>query len=116
VTAFTVIWIGIFLVAGCLSIAMVARRLQGGWSAQTRKLGLALIVLGVLAPAFGFVSTVIGLSGAFGAVEGVAPADKATALAAGISEAMNGTVFGIATAGPAFLLGLWGFVKSRRAP
>jgi len=57
---------------------------------------LALIAnLGMLSGLFG---TVMGLIGSFEAVGGASAADKATLLAAGISQAMNCTAFGLIAA------------------
>jgi biopolymer transport protein ExbB/TolQ len=51
----------------------------------------------------GLLGTVSGLIACFEAVANVNPADKATILAAGISEAMNCTAFGLITAIPALV-------------
>ena len=56
-------------------------------------LGGALTVLG---PALGILFTVVSVRRAFSETTGVAPSDKANHLAQGISESMNGSVFGIA--------------------
>src|SRR5262249_15833431 len=54
-----------------------------------------LAMLGNAAMLAGLLGTVNGLIGSFKAVAHVAPADKATILAASISEAMNCTFFGL---------------------
>ena len=62
-----------------------------------------LAMLGNVATLLGLLGTIIGLIHAFGAVANANPADKATILAASISEAMNCTAFGLATAIPALI-------------
>jgi biopolymer transport protein ExbB len=59
-----------------------------------------LAMLGNAAMLSGLLGTVNGLIGSFEAVAHVSPADKATILAASISEAMNCTLFGLLTAIP----------------
>src|SRR6516164_1207370 len=59
-----------------------------------------LAMLGNAAMLAGLLGTVNGLIGSFKAVAHVAPADKATILAASISEAMNCTFFGLIVAIP----------------
>src|SRR5690349_22701773 len=63
-----------------------------------------LAMLGNAAMLSGLLGTVNGLIGCFEAVANVNPADKATILAAGISEAMNCTLFGLLTAIPALVM------------
>jgi len=58
-------------------------------------------MLGNAAMLAGLLGTVSGLIACFEAVANVNPADKATILANGISEAMNCTGFGLLTAIPA---------------
>ena len=60
-------------------------------------------MLGNAAMLAGLLGTVSGLIRCFEAVATVNPADKATILAAGISEAMNCTAFGLLTAIPALI-------------
>ena len=62
-----------------------------------------LAMLGNAAMLAGLLGTVNGLSTCFEAVATVNPADKATILANGISEAMNCTGFGLLTAIPALV-------------
>src|SRR5713101_8537113 len=62
-----------------------------------------LAMLGNAAMLAGLLGTVAGLIRCFEAVATVNPADKATILAAGISEAMNCTGFGLLTAIPALI-------------
>jgi biopolymer transport protein ExbB len=62
-----------------------------------------LAMLGNAAMLAGLLGTVSGLIRCFEAVANVNPADKATILAAGISEAMNCTAFGLLTAIPALM-------------
>ncbi len=62
-----------------------------------------LAMLGNVATLLGLFGTIVGLIHAFAAVANANPADKATILAASISEAMNCTAFGLATAIPALV-------------
>jgi biopolymer transport protein ExbB/TolQ len=60
-------------------------------------------MIGNAAMLSGLLGTVFGLITCFEAVANVNPADKATILANGISEAMNCTAFGLVTAIPALI-------------
>ncbi len=62
-----------------------------------------LAMLGNVATLLGLFGTIVGLIHAFAAVANANPADKATILASSISEAMNCTAFGLATAIPALI-------------
>jgi biopolymer transport protein ExbB/TolQ len=62
-----------------------------------------LAMLGNAAMLCGLLGTVLGLIECFEAVATVNPADKATILSRGISEAMNCTAFGLVTAIPALV-------------
>ena len=62
-----------------------------------------LAMLGNVATLLGLLGTILGLIHAFGAVANANPADKATILANGISEAMNCTGFGLLVAIPALV-------------
>ncbi len=62
-----------------------------------------LAMLGNVATLLGLLGTILGLIHAVAAVANANPADKATILAASISEAMNCTAFGLATAIPALI-------------
>jgi biopolymer transport protein ExbB len=62
-----------------------------------------LAMLGNVATLLGLFGTIVGLIHAFAAVASANPADKATILASSISEAMNCTAFGLATAIPALV-------------
>jgi biopolymer transport protein ExbB len=62
-----------------------------------------LAMLGNAAMLAGLLGTVTGLISCFEAVANVNPADKATILANGISEAMNCTAFGLITAIPSLI-------------
>lgn len=64
-----------------------------------------------MATLLGLLGTITGMIGAFGAVSKVAPSEKATMLAASISEAMNCTAFGLIVAIP--LLGAYGWLQTR---
>jgi biopolymer transport protein ExbB len=62
-----------------------------------------LAMIGNAAMLSGLLGTVLGLITCFEAVANVNPADKATILSNGISEAMNCTAFGLLTAIPALI-------------
>ena len=62
-----------------------------------------LAMLSNAAMLFGLLGTISGLINCFGAVANVNPADKATILSLGISEAMNCTGFGLLVAIPSLL-------------
>jgi biopolymer transport protein ExbB/TolQ len=62
-----------------------------------------LAMIGNVATLLGLLGTIIGLIKSFGAVSAANPADKATILSAGISEAMNCTAFGLGVAIPALI-------------
>jgi biopolymer transport protein ExbB/TolQ len=62
-----------------------------------------LAMIGNVATLLGLLGTITGLISAFGAVANANPADKAAILASSISEAMNCTAFGLATAIPALV-------------
>jgi biopolymer transport protein ExbB/TolQ len=62
-----------------------------------------LAMLGNVATLLGLFGTIVGLIHAFAAVATANPADKATILSQSISEAMNCTAFGLATAIPALV-------------
>ncbi len=63
-----------------------------------------LALLSNIATLFGLLGTIMGLIQAFGAVATASPAEKASLLAASISEAMSCTAFGLITAIPLLLL------------
>ena len=63
-----------------------------------------LALLSNIATLFGLLGTIMGLIAAFGAVATASPAEKASLLAASISEAMSCTAFGLMTAIPLLLL------------
>lgn len=62
-----------------------------------------LSMLGNVATLVGLLGTITGMIKAFAAVSYAAPAEKAALLAAGISEAMNATAYGLITAIPALV-------------
>lgn len=62
-----------------------------------------LSMLGNVATLTGLLGTITGMIKSFAAVAFANPADKATLLAAGISEAMNATAFGLIAAIPALV-------------
>ena len=70
-----------------------------------------LAVLSNAATLFGLLGTIIGMIHCFEAVAHVDPAQKATILAGGISEAMNCTAFGLIVAIPALLI--YGILQGR---
>ncbi len=71
---------------------------------QLEKRTPLLALLANIATLFGLLGTIMGLIQAFGAVATASPAEKASLLAASISEAMNCTAFGIMSAIPLLLL------------
>ncbi len=68
-----------------------------------RRVGF-LAMLGNVATLTGLLGTITGMIKSFAAVSGANPADKAALLAAGISEAMNCTAFGLIAAIPALVM------------
>jgi biopolymer transport protein ExbB/TolQ len=70
-----------------------------------------LAMLSNAATLWGLLGTVTGLIKCFAAVGQVNPADKATILSMGISEAMNCTAFGLGTAIPALMI--YSFLQGR---
>ncbi len=64
-----------------------------------------LALFGNVATLVGLFSTIVGLIISFKAVSSVDPSQKAVLLARGISEAMNGTAYGLSVAIPSLLLG-----------
>ena len=79
------------------SVAISVVCLVRGWRKE-RARGAARLCLAtaIAAPILGLAGTYHGLLRAFGAVESADAASRATRLAEGISEAMNGTAFGLA--------------------
>ncbi len=63
-----------------------------------------LAMLGNVATLVGLFGTILGLIHSFAAVATADPAEKATLLARGISEAMNNTAFGLGIAIPALVM------------
>jgi biopolymer transport protein ExbB/TolQ len=68
-----------------------------------RRVGF-LSMLGNVATLTGLLGTITGMIKSFAAVSYANPAEKATLLAAGISEAMNATAYGLVTAIPALVM------------
>ncbi len=68
-----------------------------------RRVGF-LSMLGNVATLTGLLGTITGMIKSFAAVSYANPAEKAALLAAGISEAMNATAYGLITAIPALVL------------
>lgn len=62
-----------------------------------------LSMLGNVATLVGLLGTITGMIKSFAAVSYASPAEKAALLAAGISEAMNATAYGLITAIPALI-------------
>lgn len=62
-----------------------------------------LAMIGNVATLLGLLGTIVGLIKSFGAVSAANPADKATILSQGISEAMNCTAFGLSVAIPSLV-------------
>lgn len=63
-----------------------------------------LSMLGNVATLTGLLGTITGMIKSFAAVSFANPAEKATLLAAGVSEAMNATAYGLITAIPALVM------------
>jgi biopolymer transport protein ExbB/TolQ len=63
-----------------------------------------LSMLGNVATLTGLLGTITGMIKSFAAVSFASPAEKATLLAAGVSEAMNATAYGLITAIPALVM------------
>lgn len=72
-----------------------------------------LALFGNVATLVGLFSTIVGLIRSFKAVSSVDPAQKAVLLARGISEAMNGTAYGLVVAIPSLLLGAFLTARSQ---
>ncbi len=72
-------------------------------SVVERRIGF-LSMLGNVATLTGLLGTITGMIKSFSAVASAVPAEKATLLAAGISEAMNATAYGLITAIPALVM------------
>ncbi len=68
-------------------------------------------LLANIATLVGLLTTIAGLITSFKGVAGVDPAQKATLLASGVSEAMFGTAFGLVVAIPTLLVGA--FISSK---
>lgn len=75
-----------------------------------QRIGL-LAMFSNMATLIGLLGTIVGMIGAFASVSKVAPSEKATMLAASISEAMNCTAFGLIVAIP--LLGAYGWLQTK---
>ncbi len=60
-------------------------------------------MFGNVATLLGLLGTIVGMIHSFGAVASASPADRATLLSKGISEAMNCTAFGLVVAIPALV-------------
>ncbi len=71
-------------------------------SALDKRTGF-LAMFGNVATLLGLLGTINGMIGSFAAVANANPADRATMLSAGISEAMNCTAFGLLVAIPALV-------------
>lgn len=73
-------------------------------NAKVEKRTPFLAMMGNVATLIGLLGTIAGMIQSFAAVSQANPAEKAALLAAGISEAMNCTAFGLITAIPALLM------------
>lgn len=71
-------------------------------SKMDRRTGF-LGMFGNVATLLGLLGTIVGMIHSFGAVASASPADRATLLSKGISEAMNCTAFGLIVAIPALV-------------
>jgi hypothetical protein len=81
-------------------VALVLR-LRGPWTPREQWLATASLVLAGSTVVVSLATTVVSLVRAFDAVAMVNPADKATILANGISEAMNRFAYGLVLSVPA---------------
>lgn len=102
--------------ASIFAIVEVVRSAHGDAAARRRAVYASLIALfcAMMPSAVGLVGTVYGLVFAFQGVASADPAQKATLLAGGISEAMNATAIGllssvifVAVSVPILGLALW---------
>jgi hypothetical protein len=84
-TTWLMLALGAVTLAAAVTHAVRAERWSLAWA----------VSLGAATPVTGLLLTVIGLSRAYGAAAVADPTSKATALAIGISEAMNATAFGL---------------------
>jgi biopolymer transport protein ExbB/TolQ len=73
-------------------------------NAKVEKRTAFLAMMGNVATLIGLLGTITGMIASFGAVAQANPTEKAALLAAGISEAMNCTAYGLITAIPALLM------------
>ncbi len=72
-------------------------------NARLQKRTVFLAMLGNVGTLLGLLGTIVGMITAFGAIATADPVQKASILAAGISEAMNATAYGLVTAIPALV-------------
>ena len=73
-----------------------------------------LALFGNIATLLGLLATIVGLILAFQSVAGTDPAKKQALLAQGISEAMNGTAFGLVVAIPTLLVSAFFTSRTQR--
>lgn len=71
-------------------------------SAYDKRTGF-LAMFGNVATLFGLLGTVTGMIGSFAGVASASPAERASMLSSGISEALNATAFGLIAAIPALI-------------
>jgi hypothetical protein len=97
-------------------VALVLR-LRGPWTPREQKIATASLAFAVSIPVVSLAMTIASLVRAFGTVATVNPADKATILANGISEAMNGFAYGFVLTVPASIVAILTIVAAgRRRP
>lgn len=72
-------------------------------NARLQKRTVFLAMLGNVGTLLGLLGTIVGMITAFGSIASADPIAKANILAAGISEAMNATAYGLVTAIPALV-------------
>ena len=106
-----------FQVAAIVGLAVVLLQARSrGQLPRQRQLSLGLLCVSAGTPIVGIVVTAIGMWLSFNAVKDVNQTDKATILAAGISEAINCGCLGSILGAPPFLLGVFGLIRPRRVP
>ena len=73
-------------------------------NSRLQKRTVFLAMLGNVGTLLGLLGTIVGMIRSFGAIAEADPIQKANILAAGISEAMNATAYGLVTAIPALVM------------
>jgi hypothetical protein len=112
-------WVFALMCSATVSLVLVVLFLRSKptWDPLEGAAAVGLFILAAGFPVIGLAGTLWGVFLPFEAVKNVEPADKATVLAAGISEAMNSLAFGLLLAVPTTVLGVLAVLSSsRRAP